>query len=263
MPTELSLEGRAAIVVGVGPGLGRAAALALAREGADIALAARTRATLESVAAEVEALGRAALVLPTDVTDPEQTKRLADAAHQRFGRIDVLVNNAFISAPYELVVDMEVDAFRHAMELNVVGTMSMCKWVAQHMLPAGRGAIVNVTSNIMRQGRARRSPYAAAKAAITLFSQSLADELGPHGIRVNCVAPGHIAGENLRRFYERRAQMLAKTYDEVSAMYAEQMALRRPARPEEIAEAILFFASDRASAITGQSLDVNAGLFFH
>jgi NAD(P)-dependent dehydrogenase (short-subunit alcohol dehydrogenase family) len=257
------LEGRAAIVMGVGPGLGRATALALAREGAGVALAARTRSTLEEVAAAVEALGRAALVVPTDITKAAEAQRLADSTFERFGRIDVLIVNHYTSEPYEFVVDADIDKWREAMEVNVVGTMAICKFVAPYMVRAGRGSIINVTSRSMRQGQKRRSAYAAAKAGIALFSQCLADELGPDGVRVNCVAPGHIWSERLQEFYQLRARMLGKTYDEVYTMYTEMMALRRVPTPEEIANAIVFFASDLSSAITGQSLDVNAGHYYH
>ena len=257
------LEGRVVIISGVGPGLGRSVALAMAREGADIVLAARTEAFLEEVAGEVEALGRAALQVPTDITLEADANNLAEVTNERFGRIDVLVNNAFAMGPYDFVVDTNVDEWRKAIDVSLVGTMSICKYTSPFMIRAGRGSIINVTSLSMRRGIQRRSAYSAAKAGVTLLSQSLAEELGPHGIRVNCVAPGHIWSESLRNFYEMRAETQGKTYDEVYETYAGETALKRIPTADEIAGAIVFFASDLSSAITGQSLDVNAGHFFH
>ena len=257
------MQKKVAMVTGVGPGLGRATALALAREGADIVVAARTRPVLESVAREVEALGRKALVVPTDVGNEEQARRLPEAAFERFRRIDVLVNNAGWSGPYELITDMSLDAWDQIVNVNLKGTMMVCKFTAPYMVRAKGGVIVNTTSLSMRKGNARRGAYSAAKAGITLMTQTLADELGPHGIRANCVAPGHMWSDKLKTFYEMRATMLNKPYEEVLASYVEAMALRRNPRVEEVANAVLFLASDMASAITGQSLDVNCGHFFH
>ena len=257
------LEGQTAIVTGIGPGLGRSAALALAEEGANIVLGARTRAYLEEVAAEVEGRGRKALVVPTDVTKAEDTRSIAKAAFDHFGRVDILAQNAGWSGPYEHLVDVKIEDWQESLDGNVMGSMLMCKHVAPYMIEAGKGSIVITTSRIMRQGLQRRTVHAAAQAAITLLAQSLADELGPRGIRVNCVVPGHIWGPGPKGLYVKRAEMLGKTYEEVEEMYLSMMALHRVPRPEEIAKAVLFLASDLASAITGQTLDVNSGHHFH
>jgi NAD(P)-dependent dehydrogenase (short-subunit alcohol dehydrogenase family) len=260
------LEGKVAIVSGIGPGLGRAIALTFAREGADLALAARRRESLEAVAAEVEALGRRALIVPTDIARAEQTKNLADRTFRELGRIDVLVNNAYQDSPHVEVAaltDADVEAWRRCIEVNLVGTMLMCRAVAPHLIEARRGAIVNITSISMRVAKARRSGYAASKAGITLLSQVLAAELGPHGVRVNCVAPGHIWADNLRRFYEEQARLNGRTYDEQYAQYTSEMALRKVPEAEQIAASVLYMASDLASVVTGQTLDVNGGHYFH
>lgn len=260
------LENRVAIVSGIGPGLGRAIALAFAREGADLVLAARTRERLESVSAEVTALGRRALVVPTDISKAGDAKNLAERTLAEFGRIDVLVNNAFAQGPYKHVVAMDADdleSWRQAVETNIYGTMLMCRAVAPAMIEAKRGSIVIVTSMSMRKGIQNRSGYSASKAGMTLLSQCLADELGPHNVRVNSVAPGHIWSDGLKGFYEQRAKMLNKTYDEVYAQYAGETALKRIAQAEEIAGAILFMASDLSAVVTGASLDANAGHYFH
>lgn len=257
------LEGRTAIVSGIGPGLGRSAALAFAKEGANLVLAARTAASLDKVAAEIAAFGVQSLCIPTDITKPDQVKHLAEEAFDRFGRIDVLVNNAFAGGPYEFVVDADVDEWRVALDVNVVGTMTVCKFIVPYMLKAQCGSVINISSRIMRQGMMRRSAYSASKAALVLFSQSLADEVGQDQVRVNCVVPGHIWSDRLKTFYEQRAKMLDKTYDEVHSMYTDMMALKRIPTPEEISNTIIFLASDLSSAITGQTVDVNAGHYYH
>ena len=254
---------KTAIICGVGPGLGRETALLMAQQGANLSLGARTPETLEAIAREVEDLGREALVVPTDITRPDDAKRIADATVDRFGRIDILVNNAGWTGPYKHLVDYEVAEWEANVDGNLVGTMAMCKYTARHMIEQRSGSIVNVTSVTGRQGMPYRSAYGAAKAGIVLMTQSLAAELGPRGIRVNCVSPGHIWSDKLKNFYEERAALLGKSYDEVYADYAGQMALHRILGPEEIAPAIMFMASDWASAMTGQSLDVNAGHYFH
>src|SRR5207245_2455218 len=194
---SMLLEGQVAIICGIGPGLGRAAALLLAKEGADIALAARTEGRLTEVAREVEALGRRALVVPTDVTQPEQAKRLIDATFDAFGRIDVLLNNAFSQGAYQFLADVDVAEWRRTVDINLIGPMLTCKYVIPHMIAAKRGSIINVSSNSARRGIPRRSDYGASKAGLFLLTQSLAEELGPHGIRVNCIVPAHILGDTV------------------------------------------------------------------
>ena len=257
------LQDKVAIVNGVGPGLGRALCVELAKHGADVVLGARTESRLEEVAAEVRGAGRRALVVPTDATDETQAKRLADRAAAEFGRIDVLVNNAAKNEPFTTVVDSSVEEWRACIDDNVMAHMQACKYAAPYMIEQRSGSIVNVSSISMRKGVQTRSAYSAAKAAIAVMTQSLADELGPHQVRVNCVVPGHIWGDMLEGYYHRRAGELGVTYDEVYQGFADQMALRRIALDTEVAAAIIFLASDMASAITGQSLDVNAGLSYH
>ena len=257
------LQDKVAIVNGVGPGLGRALCVEMAKQGADVVLAARTESRLEEVAAEVRGAGRRALVVPTDAIDDAQAKQLAEAAAAEFGRIDVLVNNAAKNEPFTTVVDSSVDEWRACLDDNVMAHMQACKYAAPYMIEQRSGSIINVSSVSMRKGVQTRSAYSAAKAAIAVMTQSLADELGPHQVRVNCVVPGHIWGELLESYYHRRAGELGVTYDEVYQGFADQMALRRIALDTEVAAAIIFLASDMASAITGQSLDVNAGLSYH
>ncbi len=257
------LKDKVAIVCGIGPGLGRATALALAREGADLVLGARNGDYLEEVASEVQAAGSKAHVVPTDITRVDDTRRVSDECMARFGRIDILVNNAGWMGQADLFLDMSVEEWQAVVDGNLIGTMTMCRFAALHMVQAGKGSIVNVTTRSMRQGESRRSAYGAAKAGITSMSQHMAFELGPRGIRVNCVAPGQMWSDKIQGWYQSLAAERGVTYDDIYQRFAGSFPLRRVNGADEVAPAIVFLASDLASAITGQSLDVNAGQFYH
>jgi NAD(P)-dependent dehydrogenase (short-subunit alcohol dehydrogenase family) len=253
------------MIVGAGPGLGATLARRCAEDGADLVLASRTPATVERIADAVRALGRRALAVPTDVSDRDEVRALADRAHELFGRIDVLVNAAFPPAPGGPVVEMDddaMDAWRRSIDAAAYGTLLTCRFVAPYMINAGRGSIVNVTSMTSRLAHAGRSDFAAGKAAMHRLGWALADELGPHGIRVNAVAPGAILGDGVRRWIENNARANGVSYEEQLVTQTAEMALRRIATEDEVANAILFLASDFASGITGATLDVNAGQLF-
>ena len=256
------LAGRVGIVSGIGPGLGRAIALALAREGADVVLAARTAPALEDVAAEVRAAGRRALAVPTDVTRPEQCRQLAEAAHDAFGRIDVLVNNAFRSGPYEPVEQASLEDWRKVFDVNLFGTLALCQAVIPFMKARG-GSIVMINSMSMRVIEPRFGGYAASKGALLTAAQTMAKELGASGIRVNSVVPGYIWGPALERYFADLARQRGTTPEAVYAEVASRTAFGRIPTSEDVAAAVVFFASDLARAVTGQALDVNAGHYFH
>ena len=257
------LAGRGAIVSGIGPGAGRSIALAFAREGADVVLAARSVASLEAVAAEVRALGRRALVLATDVSRPEDCRRLADTAHAELGRIDVLVNNAFRSAPYEAVEEASMDEWRKIFDVNLFGSVQLSQAVVPHMKARRAGSIVMVNSMSVRIVEPRFGGYAASKGALMTAAQTMARELGAYGIRVNSVVPGYIWGPALARYFERLAAERGVTPEAVYAEVASRTALNHIPDSDEVADAVVFLASDLARAVTGQALDVNGGHYFH
>ncbi|MGI8336514.1 SDR family oxidoreductase [Actinomadura scrupuli] len=259
------LKDEIAVITGAGPGLGRTLALLMAQEGAGVVVAARSEDVLEQIAAEITAAGGTALAVPTDVSRPDQVKRLARTVMDRFGRIDVLVNAAFPGTHRKNVLDMDdayLEQWRSAVEIATYGTLLCCRHLAPHMVAAGRGSIVNLTSMSSRTGYAGRSDYAAGKAGVHLLSHCLADELGPSGVRVNCVAPGWIQSDVLVEWMRGRAARQGVTYEEVLAGDVGAMALRRIATEQDVARAVLFLASRRAQAITGATLDVNAGQQF-
>ncbi|GAA4075202.1 SDR family oxidoreductase [Actinomadura miaoliensis] len=261
----MMLDGKVAVIAGAGPGLGRTLAVLMAREGADVAVAARSADVLDAIAAEVAAEGRAALAVPADVSRPDDVRRLADAVTGRFGRVDVLVNAAFPGSHRRAVLDMDeehLERWRAAVEIATYGTLLTCRYLAPHMVAAGGGSIVNVTSMSSRTGYAGRSDYAAGKAGVHLLSHCLADELGPSGVRVNCVAPGWIASDVLDDWMRTRAAAEGVTFEEIRARDVAAMALRRIATEEDVARAVIFLASDQARSTTGATLDVNGGQLF-
>jgi NAD(P)-dependent dehydrogenase (short-subunit alcohol dehydrogenase family) len=252
------LEGRVAVVSGVGPGMGRDISLALAGAGADLVLGARTPSALEGVGEQVEALGRRARCVPTHITDPDQCRRLIDAAGG-LGGVDVLVNNAFAEEDWSRFAGFDVERWRLPFEVNVFGTLQLSQAAVPRMKTGGGGSIIMITTLSIQMVNPVLGGYAASKRSLTSAAQAMARELGPHAIRVNCVAPGHIWGRSLQHYFEflaeRRGITPQAVYDEIAATTA----LNHIATSEEIARVVLFFASDLSRVITGQTLDVNCG----
>ncbi|MEV0390236.1 SDR family oxidoreductase [Nonomuraea sp. NPDC050643] len=255
------LEGKVAVVTGAGPGLGRTLAALLSEEGAEVVVAARTAAVIDRIAAEVPGV----VPVPADVTRIDDVRRLAGTVIERFGRVDVLVNAAFPGSHRRNVLDMsagDLEGWRKAVETGGYGTLLACRFIAPHMVARRSGSIVNLTSMSSRTGYAGRSDYAAGKAAAHLLSHCLADELGPYGVRVNCVAPGWIASEVLEEWMRARAAAEGVTFEDVLARDLSAMALRRIATEEDVARAVIYLASDHAKAVTGATVDVNGGQLF-
>jgi NAD(P)-dependent dehydrogenase (short-subunit alcohol dehydrogenase family) len=258
------LEGRVAVVSGVGPGMGRAIALELARAGADVALAARRDASMSPVAAEIEALGRTAVCVATDIGDPDACRRLVETTTEELGRIDVLVNNAFAEEDWHDPFDgFDPDRWREPIDVNVFGTLKLSQSCIPQLRKSaadrGSASIVMITTLSVKNPIPLLAGYAASKRALTTAAQVMAKELGPSKIRVNCVAPGHIRGRSLDEYFDwiaaQRGIEAAEVADEIAAMNP----LQHLASPEEIAPAVLFFASDLSRVVTGQTLDVNCG----
>lgn len=257
------LAGRVAIVSGIGPGMGRDVSLALAREGADLVLAARTASKITEVAAEVRAAGRRALEVPADITSADDCRRLVERAKAEYGRIDVLVNNAFDMGGFVKMEDATAEDLLRPIRVNLVGSMQLTHEVLPVMKEQRRGSIVMINSMIIRDVLPNMGPYGASKAALMAATQGLAREIGSYGIRVNSVVPGYIWGPSLQAYFKFQAQQRnvdpQVIYDEVAA----NTALRHLPTSEEIADAVVFFASDLSRVVTGQSLDVNGGHIFH
>lgn len=252
------LTDRVAIVSGVGPGVGRSVALRFAQEGAKVVLACRGVEKAEAIADEVRELGRDVLVQSCDVTQPEQCQALVDATVQAFGRIDVLVNNAFATGKIKPLMKADVAAsWRTPFEVNVYGTLDLSQRAALAMNDGGSIVMIGTQSALVPQPGL--GSYGASKAALAAASQGLATELGPRSIRVNTVVPSHIDGPNLRYWFKMEAKRRAIDEEEVYRETAALGLLPHVCTSDEVAGAVLFFASDLSSAVTGQSLKVNCG----
>jgi NAD(P)-dependent dehydrogenase (short-subunit alcohol dehydrogenase family) len=250
---------RVAVVTGVGPGIGRSIALGLARDGCDVALAARTESYLHEVAAEVEALGGRALVVPTDTGNVAQCRALVDRAAEHFGRLDVVVSSAAKGTPNHTIMHADLADWQRAWEVNVLGPLELCRTAVPHFRAVGEGAIVVVSALAVRAINPGQGAYAATKGAMQIAAQTLAREVGPESIRVNIVLPGFVPGPNTDAMFGRMAERRGVTADEVVAQVAKDHALRRLPEPDDIADAVVFLASPHARSITGQTLDVNSG----
>ncbi|HEX3955529.1 MAG TPA: SDR family oxidoreductase [Trebonia sp.] len=256
------LADKVVVVAGIGPGLGRSIALASAREGADVVLAARTASRLDEVAKEVAALGRRALCVPTDVTDAQAAERLARMAHQEFGRVDALVYNALAMPPIKPLGAVPLEALQTAFDANVVAALRLTRLFIP-ALAETKGSVVIINSMVVRFSEPTMGPYKLAKAAMLAMAQTLATEFGPQGIRVNSVAPGHIWGDSLKWYFGYLAKKRGVTSEEIYAETAASIDLRKLPEPDEIADAAVFLVSPLARAITGQCLDVNCGEYHH
>lgn len=255
------LSERVAIISGIGPGMGRDAALACAREGADVVLAARTPEKVDAVATEVEALGVRALRFPADVTDLEDISQLVDAAVNEFGRIDVLVNNAFVQPPFATLEEIELSSWYQSLEVNCTSALKMSRAVLPIMRRQGTGSIINISTMSIKNNKPLFGAYAAAKSAMTSITRTMAKEVGPDGIRVNAICPGFIFGESVRWYLQSIAEQNGTSYQEEYDRVADEIALRFIPNSEQICGTVIFFASDLSIACTGTSLDANGGHF--
>jgi NAD(P)-dependent dehydrogenase (short-subunit alcohol dehydrogenase family) len=256
------LDGKVAIVSGVGPGMGRDIALALAREGADVVLGARTEAKVAEVAAEVEALGRKATGVRLDITDVEQCRAAVDEAVAAHGRIDILVNNAFHDGDFTRFEHADLANWRTTMEVNLFGALQLTQAAVPALKESGDGRVVMVNSMSSVRVRPRFGAYTISKAALAAATKSLAVELGRYGIRVNGVHPGYIAGESVDLYFRHLAASKGITFEEQHAEVAGETALGYLPHSSEIAGTVVFLASDLSKPITGQAIGVNAGHWF-
>jgi 3-oxoacyl-[acyl-carrier protein] reductase len=258
----LELYGRVAIITGAAKGIGRTVSELFAREGARIVLAGRDDDALQSAASEIAASEAccAAVAQVCDVTKPDDADRLVARALDEWGRVDILVDTAGGTGAIETPAhEYPAEEFRKILELNVLGTFLPCKAVIPAMIERRQGRIINVAGTSGLRGYRNRSGYSASKWAVRGLTRTLALELGPYGITVNDVCPNVTNGARMDKIIRTKAEKLGKTIDQVSGDFASETALGRFVDQIDVAEAILFLASDRARSITGQDIVVDAG----
>jgi 3-oxoacyl-[acyl-carrier protein] reductase len=255
------LEDRIAIVTGAAKGMGAAICLALAGEGAHVALAARERGPLETLARGVEKLGRRALVEPADVTDETAVQRLVARTREALGgRIDILVNAAGVTGPVETPVwEIETADFDHVLAVNVRGTFLPIKHVLPTMIAQRYGKIVNISGTSGLRGYKLRAAYSSSKWALRGLTRTVALEAGPYNVNVNALHPGIVAGARMDRLCRDKARKRGWTPDQVHEEYVQEMALRRVTTADDVARAVVFLASDDSKNMTGQSVTVDGG----
>ncbi|MGW5675305.1 SDR family oxidoreductase [Streptomyces sp. NPDC003860] len=257
------LQGRTVVVSGVGAGLGQQVAAAVVRDGGRAVLGARTEANLATAARAIDPEGSRTAYRRTDITDQAQCNALVALAVARFGGIDAVVHVAALDTLFGGLAeaDEEFTDWRRAVDVNLLGTLRMTRACLPALKEAGGGAVVFVgtQSAVAAPTRVRQTAYAASKGALASTMYSLAHELGPDRIRVNTVVPGWMWGPPVQAYVRYAAQSEGVPESAVRDRLTERMALPALATDGDVADAVVFLASDRARAITGQSLLVNAG----
>ncbi|MFJ3672173.1 SDR family oxidoreductase [Streptomyces sp. NPDC090106] len=255
------LAGRTVVVSGVGAGLGHQVAAAVVRDGGNAVLGARTEANLAKSAEEVDPSGARTAYQATDITDEHQCAALAELAVERFGGVDAVVHVAAWDSYFGGLEDADFDTWQGVLDVNLLGTLRMTRACLPALKEGGGGSVVFIgtQSAVAAPSQVRQAAYAASKGALTSAMYSLARELGPHRIRVNTVLPGWMWGPPVQAYVQFTAHTEQVGEPEVLRRLTERMALPDLATDGDVADAAVFLASDRARAITGQSLLVNAG----
>jgi NAD(P)-dependent dehydrogenase (short-subunit alcohol dehydrogenase family) len=244
------LSGRVAIVTGTSRGLGQYMGRALARAGADLVITSRKLETLEPFRKEIEALGRRAVPVELDVRDYSSIQRMAEAVDAAYGRIDILVNNAGCNVR-KPSVDVTWDDWNLILDTNLRGAFFVAQAVARRMIPRRYGRIINIGSVTTVAGYAGLAPYCASRGGVKQLTMSLADDWGPHGITVNCLAPGWFRTAQTAVLYENK---------EWVDYLVDRIPLKRPGQPDDLDGAVVFLASEGSRYVTGQTLLVDGGI---
>jgi NAD(P)-dependent dehydrogenase (short-subunit alcohol dehydrogenase family) len=254
------LAGKVALITGGGTGIGREIALTFAANGADIAICGLDAAPLEHTSAAVAAAGRRALAVRADVAREGDVTGLVEEVVSTLGAVDILVNNASIVGQVAPVSELDLETWAQALAVNLTGAMLCSREAVRQMRRQGSGNIINISSNVARRGIANRAPYVCSKWALNGLTQTLALEVAEFGIRVNAICPGPVMTDRLRGAMERMAEEQGISFDELHAEWVADSPMKRFATAEECANVAVFLASDDSSAMTGQALNVTAGM---
>ena len=257
----MRLENRIAIITGAAKGMGAAITRTLGREGADLMLAAREVAPLDEVAEEVRAMGRRVETISTNVADPKQVEAMVKATKEAFGgRIDILVNVAGTTGPIETPVqDIDPDDFLEVLDINVRGTFLPIKYTLPTMIAQKYGKIVNIGGSSGLRGYKYRTAYSSSKWALRGLTRTIALEAGPHNVNVNIVMPGIVHTPRMDKLCEEKARVRGWTFEQVYQEYVDEMCLGRVTEPQDIADAVLYCASDESKNMTGQKISGDGG----
>ncbi|HTS27852.1 MAG TPA: glucose 1-dehydrogenase [Bryobacteraceae bacterium] len=250
MAQGFDLSGKVAIVTGTSRGLGQYFGRALARAGADLVITSRDARSLADFRTEIEQFGRRAVPLSLDVRDYASIQRMVEAAHEAYGKIDILVNNAGCNVR-KPALDITWDDWNLVLDTNLRGTFFVAQAVARKMIPRRYGRIINIGSVTSVFGYAGLSPYCASRGGVKQLTMSLADDWGPHGITVNCLAPGWFKTAQNAVLYDNK---------EWVEYLVDRIPLKRPGQPGDLEGAIVFLASGASEYITGQTLLVDGGI---
>jgi len=249
MGEELGLTGQVALVTGAAQGIGRAIALLLARNGADIIVSDINLEKAEETAKEIEETGQRAMAIKVDVAHSEEVERMVQTILERFGRIDILINNAGIARD-KLILRMTEEDWDVVLNVNLKGTFNCTKAVVKHMSKQRSGKIVSIASVVGEMGNVGQANYSASKAGVIGFTKTIAREFAQRGININAIAPGYIETPMTDVLPEKAKEGLRQL-----------IPMNRLGRPEDVAEAVLFLVSETSSYITGQVLNVNGGIY--
>ncbi|MDA0166843.1 SDR family oxidoreductase [Solirubrobacter ginsenosidimutans] len=256
----MKLDGRTALVTGASQGLGKAIALRFASEGAMVVLAARSLERLAETAEDIEAAGGRALAVPTDLREPAAIDALAQRVEAELGGIDVLVSGSGIAGPTAELWNVSPEEWDETIRVNLTGTFLTCRALLPAMVRRRAGSVVVIGSTTGKRPLFGRTPYAASKLALVGLVRTLAAELGPHGVRVNLISPGAVAGPRIEAVIQAQAEAAGTTYEATLAQYAKEAPLGRFVPPEDVAAAAVFLAGDDSHSITGEDLNVSGGL---
>lgn len=253
------LDDKVAIITGASKGIGRALALCFARAGASVVCTARSSDLVAETANLVERAGGRAVAVTCDAANEEDVQRMIAEGVQAFGKITTLINNAGDGGPTKPVEAYTMDDWLYTIHSCLTTSYVCTRFVVPEMIKAGDGSIVNISSGAGRRGLPFRIGYCSAKAGQVGMTYGMALELGPRGIRVNCVAPGPVEGERIDRVIAGQAEARSMTFEDMRQAMLNLSPLKRMTTADDIAEAALFLASDLAKNISGQVLAVNAG----
>ncbi len=257
----MRLENRIAIITGAAKGMGSAITRTLGREGANLMLTARDLGPLDAIAEEVRAMGRRVETISTDVTDPKQVEAMVTATKAAFDeRIDILVNVAGTTGPIETPVqDIDPADFMEVLDINVRGTFLPIKYTLPTMIAQKYGKIVNIGGSSGLRGYKYRTAYSSSKWALRGLTRTIALEAGPHNINVNIVMPGIVHTPRMDKLCEEKARLRGWTFEQVYQEYVDEMCLGRVTEPEDVAEAVVYCASEESKNMTGQMIPVDGG----